>query len=180
MAVSALLAMQTMAQGVRPAIPRDEALEAKVEATLKKLTLDEKIGQMLTLSIDVMGTKTYENAKVDRTKLNNELKQYGVSDSRISELMKMDEKSLLKELEPMGLEIYTPDTKIVWKLDEAKLDEAIKKYKVGNFFNAPGKSLSIGEWLRTRKTPYALASTPASTCRWIPTAPTSARCSRSL
>ncbi len=146
LAVSVLLATQTMAQGVRPAIPRDEALEAKVEATLKKLTLDEKIGQMLTLSIDVMGTKTYENAKVDRTKLSNELKQYGVSESRISEMMRMNEKQLLKELEPMGLEVYTPDTKIVWKLDEAKLDEAIKKYKVGNFFNAPGKALSVDEW----------------------------------
>ncbi len=146
LAVSALLATQTMAQGVRPAIPRDEALEAKVEATLKKMTLDEKIGQMLTLSIDVLGTRTYENAKVDRTKLSNELKQYGVSDSRISEMMKLDEKHLLKELEPMGLEVYTPDTKIAWKLDEAKLDEAINKYKVGNFFNAPGQALSVDEW----------------------------------
>ena len=39
----------------KPAIPRDEALEAKVEKTLAKMTLDEKIGQMLELNFDIMG-----------------------------------------------------------------------------------------------------------------------------
>ena len=37
------------------AIPRDAKLEAKVEKTLAKMTLDEKIGQMLELNLDVMG-----------------------------------------------------------------------------------------------------------------------------
>ena len=50
----------------RPAIPRDAALEKKVEKTLAKMTLDEKIGQMLELNLDVMGKTTVENAKVDR------------------------------------------------------------------------------------------------------------------
>ena len=40
---------------VTPAIPRDAKLEAKIEKTLKKMTLDEKIGQMLELNLDVMG-----------------------------------------------------------------------------------------------------------------------------
>ena len=35
-------------------IPRDEALEQKVEATLSKMTLDEKIGQMTELAIDLI------------------------------------------------------------------------------------------------------------------------------
>ena len=39
----------------KPAIPRDEALEAKIEKTLAKMTLDEKIGQMLELNFDIMG-----------------------------------------------------------------------------------------------------------------------------
>lgn len=43
------------AQAQKPAIPRDAALEAKVEKTLSKMTLDEKIGQMLELNLDVMG-----------------------------------------------------------------------------------------------------------------------------
>ena len=37
------------------AIPRDAKLEAKVEKTLAKMTLDEKIGQMLELNLDIMG-----------------------------------------------------------------------------------------------------------------------------
>ena len=41
---------------VKPAIPRDAALEAKIEKTLQKMTLDEKIGQMLELNLDIMGT----------------------------------------------------------------------------------------------------------------------------
>ncbi len=44
-----------VAQAQKPAIPRDAALEAKVEKTLAKMTLDEKIGQMLELNFDVMG-----------------------------------------------------------------------------------------------------------------------------
>ena len=50
---AAVVAVQ--AQITKPAIPRDAALEAKVEKTLAKMTLDEKIGQMLELNLDVMG-----------------------------------------------------------------------------------------------------------------------------
>ena len=39
----------------KPAIPRDAALEAKIEKTLAKMTLDEKVGQMLELNLDIMG-----------------------------------------------------------------------------------------------------------------------------
>ena len=44
--VMACATMSVMAQQ-KPAIPRDEGLEAIVEKTLAKMTLDEKIGQML-------------------------------------------------------------------------------------------------------------------------------------
>ena len=43
------------AQVRKPAIPRDEAMEAKIEKMLSKMTLDEKIGQMLELNFDIMG-----------------------------------------------------------------------------------------------------------------------------
>ncbi len=43
------------AQTVAPAIPRDEELEQKVEETLSKMSLDDKIGQMLALNLDIMG-----------------------------------------------------------------------------------------------------------------------------
>ena len=41
--------------GVKPAIPYDKELEGKIEKTLQKMTLDEKIGQMLELNFDIMG-----------------------------------------------------------------------------------------------------------------------------
>ena len=40
---------------VRPAIPRDAAIESKIENVLAKMTLDDKIGQMLELNFDIMG-----------------------------------------------------------------------------------------------------------------------------
>lgn len=40
---------------VSPAIPQDKEVDAKVETLLKKMTLDEKIGQMTQLTIDVIG-----------------------------------------------------------------------------------------------------------------------------
>ena len=51
--VMTALTMGVMAQ--RLAIPRDAALEKKVEQTLAKMTLDDKIGQMLELNFDIMG-----------------------------------------------------------------------------------------------------------------------------
>lgn len=43
-----------MTAQVKPAIPRDEQMEAQVEAKLAQMTLDEKIGQMLELTVDVI------------------------------------------------------------------------------------------------------------------------------
>ena len=51
----AMICAATMMQAQKPGIPRDAALEAKVEKTLAKMTLDEKIGQMLELNFDIMG-----------------------------------------------------------------------------------------------------------------------------
>ena len=43
------------AQNRQPAIPKDPAIEAKIQKTLSKMSLDEKIGQMLELNLDIMG-----------------------------------------------------------------------------------------------------------------------------
>ncbi len=51
----AMICACIMAAAQKPGIPRDAALEAKVEKTLAKMTLDEKIGQMLELNFDIMG-----------------------------------------------------------------------------------------------------------------------------
>ena len=58
MIVMAGVACSAAAQtGRKPAIPRDAKLEAKIEKTLSKMTLDEKIGQMLELNLDIMGAR---------------------------------------------------------------------------------------------------------------------------
>ncbi|MDO4164253.1 MAG: glycoside hydrolase family 3 N-terminal domain-containing protein [Bacteroides sp.] len=46
-----------------PAIPRDEKIEKQVEKLLKKMTLDEKIGQMCELTIDVLQDRTADPSK---------------------------------------------------------------------------------------------------------------------
>ena len=56
-----LLGIGAYAQSLKPAIPRDEKIEAKIEKTLAKMNLDEKIGQMLELNFDVMGKMAIEN-----------------------------------------------------------------------------------------------------------------------
>ena len=50
-----VLMLTAMPVSAQFAIPRDAKLEAKVEKTLDKMTLDEKIGQMLQLNLDIMG-----------------------------------------------------------------------------------------------------------------------------
>ncbi|MCC8155065.1 MAG: beta-glucosidase, partial [Tannerellaceae bacterium] len=73
---------------MQAAIPttKDAKTEQKIEAWLLKMTLDEKIGQMTELCIDILG---------------------GFEDGE-------------------------------FKIDEAKLYEAVGQYKVGSFLNAPG------------------------------------------
>ncbi len=60
-ALFALSASVTMAQS--PAIPRDADIEKKVEKTLSKMSLDDKIGQMLELNFDLMGQYDPVNGK---------------------------------------------------------------------------------------------------------------------
>ena len=53
----ALLTAATIMLAQRPAIPRDAALEEKIEKQLARMTLDEKVGQMLELNLDIMGQR---------------------------------------------------------------------------------------------------------------------------
>ena len=64
-AAALLLAACGTPPKVEPVIPANAEIEQKVEALLKKMTLEEKIGQMTELVIDVMwdpatrGTDTF-------------------------------------------------------------------------------------------------------------------------
>ena len=81
---------------IEPAIPYDVELEQKVEKTLKGMTLEEKIGQMTQLSLEVLGKRgTQEDSFV---------------------------------------------------FDEAKIDTAIYKYKIGSILNVPGVAVKPEKW----------------------------------
>ena len=138
----------TMAQSsVTPAIPRDAKLEAKIEKTLKKMTLDEKIGQMLELNLDVMGKMTVENAQVDREKVRSVLQQYGRSKDEVEQALKMTDQEIIDKLGGFPVDIYKGETKRVWKLNETMLDTLISKWKVGSILNAPGtRASSVEQW----------------------------------
>ena len=134
-------------QAQKTAIPRDAALEANIEKTLAKMTLDEKIGQMLELNLDVMGKMTVENAKVDREKVRSVLQQYGRSESEINEMLKQTDQQIIDKLGGFPVDIYKGDTKRVWKLNEQMLDTLISKWKVGSILNAPGtKAPTVAQW----------------------------------
>ena len=135
------------AQLRKPAIPRDEKLEAKVEKTLSKMSLDEKIGQMLELNLDVMGKMSVENAKVDRDKVRSVLQQYGRSTKDIEDLLKMTDEQIIERLGSFPVDIYKGETRRVWKLNEHMLDTLISKWKVGSILNAPGtRAPSVEQW----------------------------------
>ena len=131
----------------KPAIPRDAALEAKIEKTLAKMTLDEKIGQMLELNLDVMGNMKVKNAKVDREKVRSVLQQYGRSDSEIDAMVKMTDQEIIDKLGNFPIDIYKGETQREWQLNEAMLDTLISKWKVGSILNAPGtRAPSVEQW----------------------------------
>ena len=137
--------LTSMAQ--KPAIPRDAALEAKVEKTLAKMTLDEKIGQMLELNLDVMGNMKVENAKVDREKVRSVMQQYGTPKAEADAVLKMTDAQIIERFGNYPVDIYQGDTKRVWQLNEVMLDTLISKWKVGSILNAPGtRASSVEQW----------------------------------
>ena len=142
-----MICAATMMQAQQPAIPRDAVLEAKIEKTLAKMTLDEKIGQMLELNLDIIGKMAVENAKVDREKVRSVMQQYGRSEAEIKDLLKMTDQQIIDKLGGFPVDIYQGDTKRVWKLNEQMLDTLISKWKVGSILNAPGtKAPTVAQW----------------------------------
>ena len=134
------------AQNNTPAIPKDMALEAKIEKTLSKMTLDEKIGQMLELNLDVMGNMTVENAKIDREKVRQVMQQYGTPQKETDELLKLTDQQIIDRLGSYPIDIYQGETKRAWKLNEATLDTLISKWKVGSVLNAPSRAATVAQW----------------------------------
>ena len=124
-----------------------QTLEEKVEKTLSRMTLDEKIGQMLELNLDLIGKMTVENAKVDREKVRSVLQQYGRSDEEVNDMLKKTDQQIINLLGGYPVDIYQGETKRIWKINEVMLDTLISKWKVGSILNAPGSSAaSLDDW----------------------------------
>ena len=65
---------------VAPAIPRDAKIEAQVEKTLSKMSLDEKVGQMCELDINSFGRRDAQGKFViDEAKLDEIIRVYKVA-----------------------------------------------------------------------------------------------------
>ncbi|MCQ2229466.1 MAG: glycoside hydrolase family 3 C-terminal domain-containing protein [Bacteroidales bacterium] len=133
---------------VEPAIPQDPQIEKNIQEWLKKMTLDEKVGQMLELNLDLMGSiKVKGEVKVDRNKLKQVLSQFGnSSQAQIDDMMSKSDEEIDAMLGKYGLDIYDNSVVREWTLDEAALDSMIGKWKVGSILNAPGHALSVEHW----------------------------------
>ena len=137
----------------KPAIPRDEQMEQKIEQWLKKMTLDEKVGQMCELTIDVIQKRVnpfmgIQPNQVTPHFLKKLVKQY-----------KLEKEFDVKKLEPsqevmmrLYMRIQEIENAKGFQIDEAKLDSVITKYKVGSILNVPnGLAVSREEWQRIIK-----------------------------
>lgn len=151
-ATALLLAMtgckQSQTSNVAPAIPADPEIEKNVQNWIKKMTLEEKVGQMLELNLDLFGSNVVvSEAKVDRNKLKAIMQQYNQGNpEEIDAVLAMTDQEISDRFAPYGLDIYEGSVERKWVLDEAKLEEVISKYKVGSILNAPGHALTPEHW----------------------------------
>lgn len=76
--VSMFVSAVCFLQASGTALPKDAGLEVKVEETLSRMTLDEKIGQMTELSIDVLGSWKNNEFFLDPEKLHEAIAIYKV------------------------------------------------------------------------------------------------------
>lgn len=76
--LTATIGIACASQAVSPAIRPDKEIERKIEKTLGRMTLEEKIGQMTELSIDVLGEWKDGEFRLDRDKLHNAIAKFKV------------------------------------------------------------------------------------------------------
>ena len=130
-----------------PSIPRDAQIEKNIDQLLGRMTLDEKIGQMLQINLDVVGSTIAENPKIDRTKIAQACTEISLPEEKIKEVMAMSDEELIALLGPYNLDIYTADTKKTWVLNEEMVDSLIRVWKVGSFLNAPStRAATLEQW----------------------------------
>ena len=148
MLLTANLAAQT------PAIPQDETIEQQIESLLSKMTLEEKVGQMCQLTLDVLQSSTNPFASLNPATVTVDdlkaiLRQYGLEDEfQLGDQMPSQD---------VGIRMYTRIQEIQsasgFQFNEALLDTVFTKYKVGSILNTySNKALERSEWQRIIKT----------------------------
>lgn len=68
----------TNASSVAPAIPQDKEIEARIDKVLSKMTIEEKVGQMTQITLDVLGKGQGDDFVLDETKLAEVIGKYKV------------------------------------------------------------------------------------------------------
>lgn len=132
------IAVTVVARSVTPAIPRDDRMEKQIEKTLGKMTLDEKVGQMCELSIDLLQKRTnpfagLNPANVTVDDLKKIVRDYGLEkEFDLGTAMPSQDVMVKLYMRIQGIEASKG-----FQLDEAMLDTIIGKYKVGSILNVP-------------------------------------------
>lgn len=136
--ISAFWAMHAQ-NAPKPAIPKDDKIEEQVEYLLKKMTLEEKIGQMTQLAIDVLAKNNNPLANMNPNSFKLEdlkdlLRKYKLEKEFVLS-KSMPDKDVMMQI---YMKIQNIESKKGFELDEALLDTVIGKYKVGSILNVPG------------------------------------------
>ena len=97
MATAALLGSCCCGSKSEPAIPRDKDVERKVEAILSQMTLEEKIGQMSEIAIDILGNSTSGVADERKFELNEESLEKIMSTFKVGSVLNAPGKALPAE-----------------------------------------------------------------------------------
>ena len=132
---SLLIATPLSAAG--PSIPRNEKIERQIEKQLRKMTLDEKVGQMCELSIDLLQKRVNPFAGINpqtatQADIERLLEKYGIA-------AEFDLSAGLSRETMMAIymRIMAIENANGFQLDEAMLDTVIGTYKVGSILNVP-------------------------------------------
>lgn len=114
--IAALVALPLLAQ---TAIPRDEKIEKRIDKLMSKLTLEEKIGQMTELSLDVLGKGVGNDFQFDKERLSNAIAKYKVGSILNTPAVAMSKErwyETIKEIQDLSMkEIGIP---CIYGLDE--------------------------------------------------------------
>lgn len=129
-----------------PSIPYDEDIEKKVETLLSNMSLDEKIGQMIQLEVNMVTYIAPEyNIESLMSKSEKELAEiinrFQLNSSYNSKDMMSEDNRPIPEA---GYQFYTLsqaiNSKLGFKLDADKLDIVFGEYHVGSLLNMLGGS----------------------------------------